>query len=57
MMHYSEQVKIKHSINRLVYDLYELTEDEIKTIEKSVWGDKLEEMYGKLPDKMRLKPI
>jgi len=31
--------------------LYGLTEDEIKVVEKSVWGDKFEEMYSKLPSK------
>ena len=32
-------------------DLYGLTEDEIKVVERSVWGDKFEEMYGKLPSR------
>ena len=28
--------------------MYELAENEIKVVEKSVWGDKFEEMYEKL---------
>lgn len=52
MAHYSEGVKINHTIiGRLVYNPYGLTEDEIKTIERSVWGDKFEERYEELPDK------
>jgi hypothetical protein len=31
--------------------LYGLTEEEIQVVEKSVWGDKFEEMYSKLPSK------
>lgn len=46
-----EIIKIDRAIDRLVYDLYGLTEDEIKVVEKSVWGDKFEEMYRKLPSK------
>ena len=42
---------IDRAIDRLVYDLYGLTEDEIKVVEKSVWGEKFEEMYSKLPSK------
>jgi len=38
-------------MDRLVYDLYGLIEDEIKVVEKSVWGEKFEEMYGKLPSR------
>ena len=36
---------------RKINDLYGLTEDEVKVVEKSVWGDKFEEMYGKLPSR------
>lgn len=39
------------AIDRLVYDLYGLTEEEIKVVESSVWGGKFEEMYSKLPSK------
>lgn len=46
-----EIMKIDRAIDRLVYDLYGLTEDEIKVVEKSVWGEKFDEMYGKLPSK------
>jgi hypothetical protein len=46
-----EITKIDRAIDRLVYDLYGLTEEEIKTVEKSVWGEKFEEMYKKLPSK------
>lgn len=46
-----EITKIDRAIDRLVYDLYGLTEEEIKVVEKSVWGDKFEEMYRKLPSK------
>jgi len=46
-----EMTRIDRAIDRLVYDLYELTEDEIKVIEKSVWGEKFEEMYEKLPSR------
>jgi hypothetical protein len=46
-----EILKIDRAIDRLVYDLYGLTEEEIQVIEKSVWGDKFEEMYSKLPSK------
>lgn len=31
--------------------MYGLTEEEIKTVEKSVWGEKFKEMYKKLPSK------
>jgi len=44
-----EITEIDLAIGRLVYDLYELTEDEIKTVKQSVWREKFEEMYGKLP--------
>jgi len=43
-----EITKIDRAIDRLVYDLYGLAEDEIKVVEKSIWGDKFEEMYEKL---------
>jgi len=43
--------RIDRAIDRLVYDLYGFTEDEIKVVEKSVWGDKFEEMYSKLPSR------
>ena len=43
--------RIDRAIDRLVYDLYGLTEDEIKVVEKSVWGDKFDEIYEKLPSK------
>ena len=46
-----EILKIDRAIDRLVYDLYGLTEEEIQVVEKSVWGDKFEEMYSKLPSK------
>jgi Alw26I/Eco31I/Esp3I family type II restriction m6 adenine DNA methyltransferase len=46
-----EIIKIDRAIDRLVYDLYGLTEEEIQVVEKSVWGDKFEEMYSKLPSK------
>jgi len=46
-----EITKIDRAIDRLVYNLYGLTEDEIKIVEKSVWGDKYEEMYEKLPSR------
>ncbi len=46
-----EITKIDRAIDRLVYDLYGLTEEEIKVVEKSVWGEKFEEMYAKLPSK------
>jgi len=46
-----EITRIDRSIDRLVYDLYGLTEDEIKVVERSVWGKKFEEMYSKLPSK------
>ncbi len=39
-----EITKIDRAIDRLVYDLYGLTEDEIKVVEQSVWGEKFEEM-------------
>ena len=42
---------IDRAIDRLVYDLYGLIEDEIKVVEKSVWEEKFEEMYGKLPSR------
>jgi len=48
---YEEITRIDRAIDRLVYDLYDLTEDEIKVVEKSVWGDRFEEMYSKLPSK------
>jgi len=47
----SEITKIDRAIDRLVYDLYGLTEDEIKVVENSVWGEKFDEMYSKLPSK------
>ncbi len=40
-----EITKIDRAIDRLVYDLYGLTEDEIQVVEK------FEEMYSKLPSK------
>ncbi|MBC7189499.1 hypothetical protein H5U35_04700, partial [Candidatus Aerophobetes bacterium] len=46
-----EITKIDRAIDRLVYDLYGLTEEEIKVVEKSVWGEKFEDMYSKLPSK------
>lgn len=46
-----EILKIDRAIDRLVYHLYGLTEDEITVVEQSVWGDRFEEMYGKLPVK------
>jgi len=46
-----EITKIDRAIDRLVYDLYGLTEEEIQVVEKSVWGEKFEEMYKKLPNK------
>lgn len=46
-----EILKIDRAMDRLVYDLYGLTEDEIKVVEKSIWGKKFDEMYGKLPSK------
>ena len=46
-----EIIKIDRAIDRLVYDLYGLIEEEIQVVEKSVWGDKFEEMYSKLPSK------
>jgi len=46
-----EITKIDRAIDRLVYDLYGLTEDEIKVVEKSVWGGKFEEVYRKLPSR------
>jgi len=46
-----EITKIDRAIDRLVYDLYGLTEDEIKVVERSVWGEKFEEMYSKLPSR------
>jgi len=46
-----EMTKIDRVIDRLVYDLYGLTEEETKVVEKSVWGEKFEEMYSKLPSK------
>ncbi len=39
------------AIDRLVYDLYGLTEEEIKVVEKSVWGGRFEEMNSKLLSK------
>ena len=36
--------RIDRSVDRLVYDLYELMEEEVKTIEES-----LESEYGRLP--------
>jgi len=44
-------LRIDRAIDRLVYDLYGLTEEEIQVVEKSVWGDKFEEMYSKLPSR------
>ena len=46
-----EILKIDRAIDRLVYDLYGLTEDEIKVVESSVWGDHFDYMYQKLPVK------
>ncbi|MCM8807774.1 MAG: N-6 DNA methylase [candidate division WOR-3 bacterium] len=46
-----EITKIDRAIDRLVYDLYGLTEEEIQIVEKSVWGEKFDEMYKKLPSK------
>jgi len=46
-----EILKIDRAIDRLVYDLYGLTEEEIQVVEKSVWGDKFEVMYSKLSSK------
>ena len=46
-----EITKIDRAIDRLVYDLYGLTEEEIQVVEKSVWGEKFDEMYKKLPSK------
>jgi len=46
-----EIIRIDRAIDRLVYNLYGLTEDEIKIVEKSVWEDKFEEMYEKLPSR------
>jgi Alw26I/Eco31I/Esp3I family type II restriction m6 adenine DNA methyltransferase len=46
-----EILRIDRAIDRLVYDLYGLTEEEIQVVEKSVWGDKFEEMYSKLPSR------
>ena len=43
--------KMDRAIDRLVYDLYGLTDDEVMVVEKSVWGEKFEEMYSKLPSK------
>jgi len=45
------KIKIDRSIDRFVYDLYGLVEEEIKVVKKSVWGDKFGEMYLKLPSK------
>jgi len=44
-----EILKIDRAIDRLVYDLYDLTDEEIQVVEKYVWGEKFEEMYLKLP--------
>ena len=46
-----EILKIDRAIDRLVYDLYGLTEDEVGVVEQSVWGDKFEKMYSMLPSK------
>jgi len=46
-----EITRIDRAIDGLVYDLYGLTEDEIKVVERSLWGEKFEQMYGKLPSK------
>ena len=46
-----EITKIDRAIDRLVYDLYGLTEEEIQVVEKSVWGEKFEKLYKKLPSK------
>ena len=35
-----ENLRINRAIDRLVYDLYGLTKEEIQVVEKSVWGDK-----------------
>lgn len=45
-----ELLEIKRGIDRLVYDLYGLTEEEVKTVERTVWGQEFENMYGILPD-------
>ncbi|MCL0078989.1 N-6 DNA methylase, partial [Dehalococcoidia bacterium] len=39
-----EITKIDRAIDRLVYDLYGLTEEERKVVEKSVWGDRFEDL-------------
>ncbi|MCL0064996.1 hypothetical protein M1N84_03800 [Dehalococcoidia bacterium] len=46
-----EITKIDRAIDRLAYDLYGLTEEERKVVEKSVWGDRFEEIYKKLPSR------
>lgn len=46
-----EITKIDRSIDRLVYNLYGLTEDEIRAVEKSIWAEEFESMYNLLPDK------
>ena len=43
------RVKIADKILQEKTNIRYLTEDEIKVVEKSVWGDKFEEMYSKLP--------
>jgi len=43
--------RIDRVIDRMVYNLYELTEEEIKIVEKSVWGNEFEEIYDKLPNR------
>jgi len=45
------RVKIADKILQEKTNIWYLTEDEMKVIEKSVWGEKFEEMYGKLPSR------
>jgi len=45
----NEITRVDRAIDRLVYELYGLTEEEVKVVEKSVWGDKFNDMYSKLP--------
>ena len=45
------KTKIDRAIDRLVYNLYNLIEEEVKVVEKSVWGENFDEMYEKLPTK------
>ena len=46
-----EILKIDRAIDRLVYDLYGLTEDDIMIMEKSAKEENFEEIYSKLPSK------